>query len=163
MTMPVLSITNCAWQKVNNNKVYAVLKCADDLGMKIILKIRPAYKLIMECYKNETDSRVFNQLPYFGDNSLEGIYKLALESCPLPDHYSTLEYSSISISEFSILNLNNHEIKPDFFNEPTNLTYINLSHNGLKRLSQEVFANVKKLEILDLSFNKFMELPANLL
>ena len=48
------------------------------------------------------------------------------------------------------------------FHDLTNIRLLNLSHNGLKNLDDEMFANMKNLKVLDLSFNRLSSLPHNI-
>ena len=58
----------------------------------------------------------------------------------------------------SLEQLNNTKM----FRDLTNMRLLNLSHNKLKELDDELFENMHNLKVLDLSFNQLKSLPHNI-
>lgn len=160
----VMSEEICYWVESGEGDQIQKLDCTDNKGLNISLSIINNNTLSVKCSTNETDTHFLNLFPVLNQSLIAGIYRLILEDCPLPDHYAMLSsiFPSISVLEFFVWNLYNHEIKPDFFAAGTNLTNLGLSNYDIETLHCDVFVNLKLLMEIDLSDNKFKEFPSNL-
>lgn len=163
ITTLVLSKEICEWV---GTKVYSrtfELNCTD--GPDLLISVtEDKKKLSVVCSINETDTRIFNQLPSLSQNVATEVFTLDLSNCPLPEHYSVLGsfIPSNSIFKFSVFGMYGQEINSNFFDVDMNITILDLMESDVESLHHEVFANLKQLKTVRFDSIKFAELPSNL-
>lgn len=163
MTTLVLSKEICEWVET---KIYSrtfELNCTD--GRDLLVSVtEDKKKLNVACAINETDARIFNQLPFLSQNVATEIFTLDLINCPLPEHYSVLGafIPSNSIFRFSVFGMYKHEINSNFFDVDMNITILELMESDVESLHHDVFSKFEHLETVRFGSNKFTELPSNL-
>lgn len=134
------------------------ITCSDSDGLKIYLKIVNRTEVIIDCKLLETNRKVYDLLPVLNESYLDEGSSVSFAECPMPSHFSFITAKIPKIVSVDFAGMSNEYLNYDFFDEESNLTYLNFWNNDLESIDIGAFKNLKYLEKIDLSVNNFMEL-----